>query len=206
MLCPRLFTGTVICYQLSTGSVCLSPTLHWDCFVPNSPLGLCALSPSPLGLCSVHNSPLGQCVCPQLSTGSMCSIPNSPLGLWSVPNSPLGLCGMSLTLHWDCVVCPQLSTGTVWYVPNSPLGLCGLSPTLHWDCVLSTTLHWDCVVCPQVLDDWNKGELSSFLIEITRDIVKFTDTDGQPLLEKIRDTAGQVGQWVIIGLDRYKTH
>ena len=45
-----------------------------------------------------------------------------------------------------------------------------------------------------MLDDWNKGELSSFLIEITRDILKFTDADGQPLLEKIRDTAGQVGE------------
>ena len=45
---------------------------------------------------------------------------------------------------------------------------------------------------PQVLDEWNKGELSSFLIEITRDILKFADADGQPLLEKIRDTAGQV--------------
>ena len=45
-----------------------------------------------------------------------------------------------------------------------------------------------------MLDDWNKGELSSFLVEITRDILKFTDADGQPLLEKIRDTAGQVGE------------
>ncbi len=39
----------------------------------------------------------------------------------------------------------------------------------------------------QVFDEWNKGELDSFLIEITRDILKFKDTDGQPLVEKIRD-------------------
>lgn len=30
----------------------------------------------------------------------------------------------------------------------------------------------------QVFDEWNKGELDSFLIEITRDILKFKDVDG----------------------------
>ena len=44
----------------------------------------------------------------------------------------------------------------------------------------------------QVLTNWNKGELSSFLIEITRDITKFKDTDGSHLLDKIKDSAGQV--------------
>lgn len=44
----------------------------------------------------------------------------------------------------------------------------------------------------QVFDEWNKGELESFLIEISRDILRFKDTDGKYLLEKIRDTAGQV--------------
>lgn len=44
----------------------------------------------------------------------------------------------------------------------------------------------------EVFNDWNKGELDSFLIEITRDILRFKDTDGQPLLTKIRDSAGQV--------------
>jgi 6-phosphogluconate dehydrogenase len=43
-----------------------------------------------------------------------------------------------------------------------------------------------------IFEVWNKGELDSFLVEITRDIVRFTDTDGSPLVEKIRDTAGQV--------------
>ncbi|RKP02169.1 hypothetical protein CXG81DRAFT_25187 [Caulochytrium protostelioides] len=48
-----------------------------------------------------------------------------------------------------------------------------------------------------VFDEWNKTELDSFLIEITRDIFKFRDTDGKPLVEKIRDTAGQkgTGKW-----------
>ena len=40
--------------------------------------------------------------------------------------------------------------------------------------------------------EWNKGELESFLIEITRDILKFHDTDGASLVDKILDTAGQV--------------
>ncbi|MCK5902687.1 MAG: decarboxylating NADP(+)-dependent phosphogluconate dehydrogenase [Cocleimonas sp.] len=40
---------------------------------------------------------------------------------------------------------------------------------------------------------WNKGKLSSYLIEITADIMGVNDTDGEPLLEKIRDTAGQKG-------------
>ncbi|GHV37551.1 6-phosphogluconate dehydrogenase, decarboxylating [Spirochaetia bacterium] len=48
-----------------------------------------------------------------------------------------------------------------------------------------------------VFEEWNKGELNSYLIEITRDILKFKDADGQPLAEKILDTAGQkgTGKW-----------
>src|SRR5213080_220250 len=42
----------------------------------------------------------------------------------------------------------------------------------------------------QVFADWNQGELNSYLIEITRDILAFKDTDGQPLVEKILDAAG----------------
>lgn len=33
----------------------------------------------------------------------------------------------------------------------------------------------------QVFEEWNKGELDSFLIEITRDILKFKDADGKCL-------------------------
>ena len=51
-----------------------------------------------------------------------------------------------------------------------------------------------------VLNEWNKGELESYLIEITRDILAFKDTDGQPLVDKILDTAGQkgTGKWTIM--------
>jgi 6-phosphogluconate dehydrogenase len=48
-----------------------------------------------------------------------------------------------------------------------------------------------------IFSDWNKGELDSYLIEITRDILAYKDTDGQPLVDKILDTAGQkgTGKW-----------
>src|SRR3954447_7594299 len=51
-----------------------------------------------------------------------------------------------------------------------------------------------------VFAEWNKGELDSYLIEITRDILGFKDTDGQPLVDKILDTAGQkgTGKWTVI--------
>src|SRR5438477_7747350 len=50
-----------------------------------------------------------------------------------------------------------------------------------------------------VFKEWNEGELESYLIEITRDILAFKDTDGQPLVENILDTAGQkgTGKWTV---------
>ncbi|CAI8053401.1 6-phosphogluconate dehydrogenase, decarboxylating [Geodia barretti] len=52
----------------------------------------------------------------------------------------------------------------------------------------------------KVFEEWNKGELDSFLIEITAGIIAFKDTDGLPLVEKIRDSAGQkgTGKWTAI--------
>lgn len=55
-----------------------------------------------------------------------------------------------------------------------------------------------------VFKEWNKGDLDSYLIEITRDILAFNDEDGEPLVEKILDTAGQkgTGKWTgIAALD-----
>lgn len=45
--------------------------------------------------------------------------------------------------------------------------------------------------------EWNKGDLDSYLVEITRDILGFRDEQGEPLVEKILDTAGQkgTGKW-----------
>lgn len=56
----------------------------------------------------------------------------------------------------------------------------------------------------EVFREWNKGELDSYLIEITRDILVYKDEEGDPLLEKILDTAGQkgTGKWTgIAALD-----
>jgi 6-phosphogluconate dehydrogenase len=51
-----------------------------------------------------------------------------------------------------------------------------------------------------VFDNWNKGELDSYLIEITRDILRHKDEDGKPMVDKILDTAGQkgTGKWTTI--------
>ena len=50
-----------------------------------------------------------------------------------------------------------------------------------------------------VFKEWNDGELNSYLIEITRDILAFRE-NGSPLVEKILDTAGQkgTGKWTVI--------
>jgi 6-phosphogluconate dehydrogenase len=51
-----------------------------------------------------------------------------------------------------------------------------------------------------VFAEWNRGKLDSYLIEITRDILDFKDADGQPLVDKILDAAGQkgTGKWTVI--------
>lgn len=56
----------------------------------------------------------------------------------------------------------------------------------------------------EVFKQWNKGDLESYLIEITRDILAFKDTDGNPMVDKILDAAGQkgTGKWTgIAALD-----
>lgn len=52
-----------------------------------------------------------------------------------------------------------------------------------------------------VFAEWNQGELDSYLVEITRDILaKKDEQDGAPLVDKILDTAGQkgTGKWTVI--------
>jgi len=50
----------------------------------------------------------------------------------------------------------------------------------------------------EIFTQWNTTELDSYLIEITRDIMKKKDSDGSPLVENILDRAGQkgTGKWV----------
>jgi 6-phosphogluconate dehydrogenase len=52
----------------------------------------------------------------------------------------------------------------------------------------------------EVFAGWNRGELDSYLIEITSKILAFKDERGEPLVEKILDTAGQkgTGKWTSV--------
>jgi len=49
----------------------------------------------------------------------------------------------------------------------------------------------------EAFSEWNKGELNSYLIEITRDILAYKDQDGNEVIDLILDTAGQkgTGKW-----------
>jgi 6-phosphogluconate dehydrogenase len=53
----------------------------------------------------------------------------------------------------------------------------------------------------KVFAEWNKGELDSYLIEITSQVFAHKDEDGKPLVDKILDAAGQkgTGKWTAIG-------
>lgn len=52
----------------------------------------------------------------------------------------------------------------------------------------------------EVFAEWNKGELDSFLIDISVTIFGKKDEDGQPMIDKILDAAGQkgTGKWTAI--------
>jgi 6-phosphogluconate dehydrogenase len=52
----------------------------------------------------------------------------------------------------------------------------------------------------EVFAEWNKGQLDSYLIEITRDILAYKDEDGNEVIDLILDTAGQkgTGKWTAI--------
>ena len=52
----------------------------------------------------------------------------------------------------------------------------------------------------QVFKEWNEGELDSYLIEITRDILGYKTEDGEAVIDSILDTAGQkgTGKWTAV--------
>jgi len=65
-------------------------------------------------------------------------------------------------------------------------------------------LHLSSDAMADVFAEWNKGELDSYLISITSDILRYKDEDGKPLIDKILDVAGQkgTGKWAgITALD-----
>src|SRR5213079_1019698 len=66
--------------------------------------------------------------------------------------------------------------------------------------LMKTGLGMNAEEMHKVFAEWQQGELNSYLIEITRDILAFKDADGQPLVDKILDAAGQkgTGKWTVI--------
>jgi 6-phosphogluconate dehydrogenase len=61
-------------------------------------------------------------------------------------------------------------------------------------------LHLSSDEMHEIFKKWNEGDLGSYLIEITGDILIYKDNDGLPLVDKILDTAGQkgTGKWTAI--------
>ncbi|MGD2053308.1 MAG: decarboxylating NADP(+)-dependent phosphogluconate dehydrogenase [Gammaproteobacteria bacterium] len=63
--------------------------------------------------------------------------------------------------------------------------------------LMENALDMSCDRMHEVFSQWNDGVLDSYLIEITADILAMKDDDGEPLVNKILDTAGQkgTGKW-----------
>lgn len=59
--------------------------------------------------------------------------------------------------------------------------------------ILLSSLHMSHDEMRTVFSEWNKTELSSYLIGITADILGVRDEDGEPLVEKVLDSAAQKG-------------
>ncbi|WP_096199787.1 NADP-dependent phosphogluconate dehydrogenase [Bacillus sp. FJAT-45350] len=67
--------------------------------------------------------------------------------------------------------------------------------------LMKNTLDLSAEELHEIFSDWNKGELDSYLIEITADIFKKMDPEtGKPLVDVILDTAGQkgTGKWTSV--------
>jgi len=66
--------------------------------------------------------------------------------------------------------------------------------------ILKATIDPSAEEFHRIFDDWNKGDLDSFLIEITTKIFDKTDPEtGRPLVDVILDKAGQkgTGKWTV---------
>lgn len=66
--------------------------------------------------------------------------------------------------------------------------------------LLKQALNFNGAELHRTFEEWNKGDLNSYLIEITAKIFDTKDTDGSLLLDKILDVAGQkgTGKWTVI--------
>jgi 6-phosphogluconate dehydrogenase len=63
--------------------------------------------------------------------------------------------------------------------------------------LMENVLGMNCDQMHETFKEWNTGVLDSYLIDITKDILAMKDVDGEPLVDKILDTAGQkgTGKW-----------
>ncbi len=63
--------------------------------------------------------------------------------------------------------------------------------------LLHAGLELDADRVGRIFAEWNRGVLDSYLIEITGHILKVRDADGEPLVNKVLDSAGQkgTGKW-----------
>lgn len=66
--------------------------------------------------------------------------------------------------------------------------------------IMKQLLGMSCDEMHEVFKKWNEGDLDSYLIEITRDILGYKDESGVAVVEKILDTAGQkgTGKWTAV--------
>ena len=66
--------------------------------------------------------------------------------------------------------------------------------------LMKSALGMDTDEIGETFRKWNEGKLDSYLIEITGEIFKAKDEDGEPLVDKILDTAGQkgTGKWTAV--------
>ena len=67
--------------------------------------------------------------------------------------------------------------------------------------LMKEALGMNSIEISKVFAEWNKGELDSFLIEITREIFAYQDPKtNEYLIEQIRDAAGQkgTGKWTAV--------
>lgn len=67
--------------------------------------------------------------------------------------------------------------------------------------LMRDALHLTPAQMSKIFGEWNRSELESFLIQITGEILAYQDpSDGLPMIDKIRDTAGQkgTGKWTSV--------
>lgn len=67
--------------------------------------------------------------------------------------------------------------------------------------LMHSALGLDYAHMADIFTQWNQGKLQSYLIEITSHILRQKDADGQPLVDKILDRAGQKGTGLWTSVD-----